>query len=100
MSPGTSLALVLVMNLLDLVSTLALVAFGVCYEANPVMDLFLGFHPLLFTLVKLALVYSGAWFLHTHQDRWLCRVGCHVSLVVYALVLVQHARVISQSLAA
>ena len=100
MRPENSLVLVVVLNLVDLVSTITLIAFGLCYEANPVMSLFLGFHPLAFSLAKLSLVYAGIGFLYHHLDNRVCRVGCHLSAVVYLLVMLQHARVISQTLVA
>lgn len=100
MSPQNSLVLVVVLNLVDLVSTLTLVAFGLCYEANPVMSMFLGLHPLAFSIAKLSLVYAGTWFLYHHLDNRVCRIGCHLSAVVYVLVMLQHARVISQTLVA
>ena len=56
--------------LVDLTATLYWIANELGHEANPVMQLFLNYSPLLFVIAKLGLSAVGIWILYFFRKRF------------------------------
>jgi hypothetical protein len=95
--PGFGLcSVILLLNLIDTLLTLAFVQFGLAEEANPLMNLTYRASPLLFVLLKLAMVQAGILILHYHRRLAIAQralqglVAVYVGLVSYQLAFVAH----------
>lgn len=84
------LAACLLWNLIDLVATLFEVECGLAVEANPVMSVAIGASPVLFALVKLALVSAGVALLWHYRERAAAVVGALGVFAVYSGVVAYH----------
>ncbi|MCA9581072.1 MAG: hypothetical protein KC416_04715 [Myxococcales bacterium] len=80
----------LVFNLVDLVLTLAVVLSGLAIEANPFMAELLERSPLVFGVVKLALVSMGVWIIWRHRHRPVAIFAGGVACSAYAFVMFVH----------
>ncbi len=89
----TILTSILVINLFDLISTLALVQGGFAYEANPLMASLISNSAILFALIKLILVSSGVWILYSNQNNKTAYVAAYASLAAYLFVMGVHFNV-------
>ena len=89
-------SLILLLNLVDTLLTLAFVQFGLAEEANPLMNLMYRASPLLFVLLKLAMVQAGILILHYYRRLPIAQralqglVAVYVGLVSYQLAFVAH----------
>ncbi len=83
-------ATVIVLNLIDGVLTLYWVMSGMAVEANPLMDVLLERHPLLFILLKLGLVMMGTYLLWRLRRRAAAVVAIFLVFLVYYWVLLLH----------
>lgn len=95
--PGFGIcSLILMLNLLDTVMTLAFVQLGLAEEANPLMRLMFQTSPLLFVLLKLSMVQGGILILHYHRRLAVAQhalrglAAIYVALVSYQLAFVVH----------
>jgi len=95
--PGFGLcSVILLLNLSDTLLTLAFVHFGLAEEANPLMNLMYRASPLLFVLLKLAMVQAGILILHYYRRLPIAQralqglVAVYVGLVSYQLAFVAH----------
>jgi hypothetical protein len=59
-----------VLILIDLTATLYWVLNDLGHEANPIMDFFLQYSPLLFVIAKLGLSGVGIWILYYFRKRF------------------------------
>jgi len=81
-----------VLILIDLTATLFWVSHGLANEANPIMDFFLQYSPLLFVVAKLGLSGVGIYILYYFRKRFKDRIfkillGLNL---VYLAVFVYH----------
>jgi hypothetical protein len=81
-----------VLILIDLTATLFWVTHGLATEANPIMDFFLQYSPLLFIIAKLGLSGVGVYILYYFRKRFKDRIfkillGLNL---VYLAVFVYH----------
>ena len=92
--------LVVVLNMLDAVSTLTFVRLGAADEGNPLMDQALSWGPLLFMLAKLALVSLSVHLLWRLRDRWSAVIGLLGAAATYLVICGYHVSHASQLLVA
>ena len=81
-----------VLILIDLIATLYWVTNGLASEANPLMDFFLEYSPVLFVIAKLGLSGVGVWILYYFRKRFrntIFKVLLGLNLV-YIAVFVYH----------
>jgi hypothetical protein len=79
---------ILILNLLDAVLTLAVVHAGVATEANPLMDVSLGWGGIWFVAVKLTLVSLGVQLLWSLRHARLAVIGLFGMCLFYGAVVV------------
>jgi hypothetical protein len=82
--------LVIALNLLDAIFTLAWVNAGLAREANPLLASLVREHPVLFSLVKLGLVAMGSLLLWHYRNRAVAVIGIFVAFLSYYLVVLYH----------
>ena len=92
---GGIVKVILGLNLLDALFTLAWVTLGVAKEANPLLETLVRDHPVVFIVVKLGLVAGGSWLLWTHRNRPLAVVGIFVGFLTYYGLLLFHVGYLS-----
>ena len=85
-----SLRLVILLNLMDALYTLAWVHWGWASEANPIMAGALDIGPAIFILSKIALVSLSVYTLWQNRDRALARLAVIPLAALYAFVGGQH----------
>ena len=81
---------VIVLNLLDAIFTLFYTHGGYASESNPMMQVALAAHPVLFVLAKIGLVSLGVlllWRMRHHRTAVLGLVGTSAA---YALLVLYH----------
>ena len=81
-----------VLILIDLTATLYWVLNDLAHEANPIMDFFLQYSPLLFVIAKLGLSGVGIWILYYFRKRFrdtVFRILLGLNLI-YIAVFVYH----------
>ncbi len=83
---------VIVLNLLDILFTLAWVGFGHVKEANLLLIGLVRDHPILFVLTKIFLVSFGSFLLWKHRNHPLAVVGIFLVFGLYYYVLLYHLR--------
>ncbi|MFP4070997.1 MAG: DUF5658 family protein [Desulfovibrionales bacterium] len=83
---------VIVINLLDGVFTLLWIRMGVATEANVLMRSLAMGYPVLFMVIKLALVSLGTALLWRYRTRPAAAIGLIVIFLVYYTVLLIHVR--------
>jgi len=86
----TAAGIVIVLNLLDAMFTLAYTRAGVAIESNPLMGRMLTAGPLVFMLAKLALVSCGVFVLWRLRHRRSARIGLVAMSATYATLIVYH----------
>jgi hypothetical protein len=96
---------VLVLNLIDAVMTMIWVLRGDATEANPMMEVVLREHPVLFVATKLGLVSLGSYLLWQHRRKGAAVIAIFVAFLVYYAILTVHLgaldlRVVSRLLGA
>ncbi len=77
-----------VLNVVDVVVTLAFVRAGVAEEANPIMAAVLSLGPAPFAGIKIALVSACALFLWRHAELQIAKLGAVVVSSAYAMLAV------------
>ncbi len=85
-----SVALVLVLNVVDATFTLLWVQMGWATEANPVMAAMLNHSPVVFMLSKLALVSGGMGVLWKLRRLPLAKFGVGIASIVYIGIFAHH----------
>ena len=88
---GIALALVLILNCIDLFATITWVELGLAKEANPLMDALLQIHPVLFAAVKIALVSSAVMILWRFRSHVATHVAAAMAAVLYLGTYAIHA---------
>ena len=93
-----SIVAIFLLNVVDGLLTLLWVGMGIAQEANPLMDLLIGFHPAIFMSGKLALVALGIALLWRHLRLGVTVVAIFLLLLVYYSLLLYHLSFASQLL--
>ena len=83
---------VIVLNAIDAVLTLIWVWRGKAVEANPIMADLVHNNPLLFVIVKMALVALGTFFLWRLRRHRFAVVSLFAVFLVYYWILLYHLR--------
>jgi Domain of unknown function (DUF5658) len=91
---GIVLALVLLLNLVDLCATVFLISAGFATEANPIMGGAFEGGTFAFALAKIVMVSAGVSVLFHFRQRRLATVGAFAALAVYGGVCVYHAHLL------
>lgn len=81
---------ILILNVLDATLTIYWVFTGQAKEANPLMDTLITTHPVLFVIVKCALVGMGSWLLWRYKKRPLAVVSIFGAFLTYYCLLLYH----------
>lgn len=81
---------VIVLNMLDAVWTLAFIRVGAAGEGNPLMDQALSHGPVLFMAAKLALVSLSVHLLWRLRHRRAAAIGMFSAALTYALICGYH----------
>ncbi|MFQ5995079.1 MAG: DUF5658 family protein [Acidiferrobacterales bacterium] len=87
---------VIVLNLLDIVFTLTWVGAGRAEERNLLLYDLVNELPVMFALVKIALVSMGSFLLWKYRGHAFAVVGIFVIFLTYYYVLLTHVRFTSQ----
>lgn len=82
---------VILMNVIDASMTITWVEAGLATEANPMMEVLLSTHPVLFMMTKLALVFLGITLLWRHRERPMAVVAIFILFMVYYGVMLIHS---------
>ena len=82
--------IVVILNLVDAIFTLAYTSAGLATEANPIMDFALAKSPVVFMVFKLAIVSGGVFVLWRLRHRRAAAFGMMSSTAVYCSLLVYH----------
>lgn len=80
----------LVLNVLDAIFTLWWVQTAQATEANPLMAAAIDAHPVVFVIVKCALVGLGSWLLWRYRRRPLAVVSIFLAFMAYYALLLLH----------
>lgn len=91
---------VLVLNLIDALLTLIWVTAGLAREANPLLDELVRERPVIFAMVKLALVGLGSLVLWRLRFRSTAVISIFVVFLVYYALLLWHLQFLGQLIAA
>ena len=91
---GIVISLVL-LNAVDGVLTIIWIETGQFTEANPLMDMLLSTHPVLFISVKMLLVCLGILLLWRRRDNAFAVVSIFVCFSAYCYVLTFHFNALS-----
>ncbi|HVV81998.1 MAG TPA: DUF5658 family protein [Kofleriaceae bacterium] len=82
--------LVVILNMVDAVWTLAFVRAGAADEGNPLMDQALAYGPILFMVAKLTLVSLSVLLLWRLRHRRSATVGLFSAAMTYLLICGYH----------
>jgi hypothetical protein len=80
----------LLLNLADALFTLAFLQLHLAEEANPLMAAAYAGSPVLFLVVKLALVHGGALLLWIHRSSAAARAALAAGVALYGAIVVYH----------
>jgi hypothetical protein len=83
---------VLILNSLDAVLTIWVVSTGRAVEANPLMASLVHETPILFLIVKTALVVMGCFLLWRFRKRKFAVMSVFLAFLVYYAILLYHLR--------
>lgn len=83
-------AAVLVLNLLDGALTIYWVAAGMAEEANPLLADLVTHSPVLFIMVKLALVCLGSYLLWIRRHHRMSVIAIFAVFILYYFILIYH----------
>jgi hypothetical protein len=86
------IAAIVILNLLDAVLTIYWVHTGLADEANPLLQVLVSHHAVLFIAMKIVLGAVGAWLLWQHRHRAFAVIGAFSVFVAYYAVFLQHVR--------
>jgi len=86
----------LLLNLADALFTLAFLQLHLAEEANPLMAAAYAGSPVLFLIVKLALVHSGAVLLWLHRATAAARGAMAAGVALYAAIVVYHCSFVAR----
>jgi hypothetical protein len=81
---------ILVLNLLDAVFTVAYTTSGLATEFNPLMDVALKSHPVVFVLAKITMVSLCVWLLWRLRHRALATGALLGATAMYFVLLGYH----------
>ncbi|MEJ7600327.1 MAG: DUF5658 family protein [Kofleriaceae bacterium] len=79
-----------ILNLLDAIFTLCYTHSGVASESNPMMQVALAAHPVLFVLAKISLVSLGVLLLWRMRHVRAAAFGLIGTTAAYSLLLLYH----------
>jgi len=82
--------LVIILNMLDAVWTLAFVRVGAADEGNPLMDQALAWGPVLFMIAKLTLVSLSVMLLWRLRHRRTATIGLFSAAMTYLVICGYH----------
>ena len=85
------LGAVVILNVLDGAFTLFWVLSGKAIETNPVMELLLSIHPVLFISLKLILVHLGCILLLRFHTRAFALLSSCIACFVYGAIVIYHS---------
>ncbi len=80
----------IVLNMLDGVLTIAWINFGRATEINPLMDVLISTHPVLFIAIKMLLVCLGVSLLWRYRTQTPAIVSIYLCCMAYTFVLLYH----------
>jgi hypothetical protein len=83
---------IIVLNIFDAFFTLFWVGTGFAEEANAFLRSLVNHNPIVFVLVKVALVSLGSFFLWRHRRHPLAVVGLFTVFLAYYFLLLYHLR--------
>ncbi len=89
---GKMIFIVFLLNALDAVFTVYWIVGKETSETNPIMDLLLGIHPIIFVAVKLLLVALGSYLLWRYRRQRMAVIGIFGLFIVYYWLLIWHLR--------
>lgn len=85
-------AFIIILNLADAIFTLLYTGFGLAVEGNPLMDQAMIRGPVLFMIVKLALVSGGVLVLWRLRQRPVAVIAIAGSAAAYMFLIAYHLR--------
>lgn len=85
------LGFVVILNVLDGAFTLFWVLSGMAIETNPIMDLLLQIHPVLFISLKLILVHLGCILLLRFHKKPFALLSSLMVAGVYGAIVIYHS---------
>jgi len=83
----TGLFVLILLNIIDLVSTIAFVNLGAAKEVNPLMKYFLDHGVLYFILVKLAAVAVTTYIFWQYRRRMFTAVALGICILGYSVLM-------------
>jgi len=83
---------VFILNVLDGVLTIISVSTGNALEANPLMAYLIDYHPVLFMICKLLLVYLGSVILWRFRKNMLAIFSIFAIFLVYYITILHQLR--------
>ena len=86
----TMIFLVFLLNAVDAVFTVYWITGAESWETNPLMDLLLGIHPVVFVAVKLLLVALASVLLWRYRRQRVAVIGIFGLFIVYYWLLIGH----------
>ena len=86
-----SLRILVLLNFIDLISTMILYEWSIITEGNPFMDYLLSTDAFLYSLAKLFLLYVGVIILYVYRKRAAAFYAAIGTTLFYALIVVKHA---------
>jgi len=89
-----ALRILVVLNFIDLTSTLILYEHKVISEENPVMDYLLTYGGFPYALVKLSLLYLGVAILHVYKELPMAFYATIAMTSIYLAIVAKHAQII------
>jgi hypothetical protein len=94
--PGFGISmLILVLNLMDALFTLAYLQLNLAEEANPLMSLAYRSSPVGFVVIKLAMVQLGIMILHLNRQFRAAQYALNLGAAVYAGIVSYHVAFIA-----
>ena len=88
----------LIFNVFDAILTLIWISSGQATEANPLMAVLIEEHPVLFIVVKFALVFLGSTLLWRYRKRPLSVIFIFVAFLIYYFIILYHLTAVEFSL--
>tara|TARA_Y100000034_G_C6843409_1_gene381846 strand:- start:994 stop:1296 length:303 start_codon:yes stop_codon:yes gene_type:complete len=81
------LFVLILLNIIDLISTIAFVNLGVAKEVNPLMKYFLDHGVLYFTLVKLTAIALSTYIFWQYRRRKFTAVALGICILGYSILM-------------
>lgn len=91
---------ILVLNLIDAMFTLLWIFAGFARESNPLLTELISDYPVMFAIVKLALVSLGSVLLWRYRYRPLAIISIFIAFMIYYCLMLYHIAFFSRLLRA